>query len=120
MMRHFSAMLSTETQPIEVTRHNISTLVTERMKYKEVPLPFVDLQGDLKESVDLADDETADAQNSVDAMGQVVVACLTKNQRSKNQLRQRRKLDSRKNQAAPKNIQQLHQPLISTIFRRAL
>ena len=65
MMSHFSAMLRTEAQPIEVTSHSIATLVTERRRYKEVPLPLVDLKGELKAAIDVAEDEPVDAQTSI-------------------------------------------------------
>ena len=42
--------------------HNISTLVTERRRYKEVLLPFFDLKGDLKESVGFPEDESGEAE----------------------------------------------------------
>ena len=75
-MAHFSDMLSTETQPVEVTRHNISTLVTERRWYKEVPLPLVDLKGNLKDSNDDPVHELDEGE--VAAMGHVNVMTLTK------------------------------------------
>ena len=73
LMAHFSALLSTEEHPVDVNRNTIATLVTERRRYKEVPLPFVDLKGNLK------DDEPVDEseEGEVDAMGHVIVTTPT-------------------------------------------
>ena len=74
LMAHFSTLLSTEDNPVDVNRNNISTLVTERRRYKEVPLPLVDLKGNLK------DDEPLDEleEGEVDVMGNVIVTTPTK------------------------------------------
>ena len=74
LMAHFSALLSTEEHPVDVNRNNIATLVTERRRYKEVPLPLVDLKGNLK------DDEPVDEleEGEVDGMGHVIVTTPTK------------------------------------------
>ena len=74
LMAHFSSLLSTEDNPVDVNRNNIATLVTERRRYKEVPLPLVDLKGNLK------DDEPLDEleEGEVDGMGNVIVTTPTK------------------------------------------
>ena len=71
---HFSALLSTEEHPVDVNRNTIATLVTARRRYKEVPVPFVDLKGNLK------DDEPVDEleEGEVDAMGHIIVPTPTK------------------------------------------
>ena len=81
LMNHFSVMLITETNPVEVTPHTISTLGTESRQNKESLPPLVDLKGICDDAEDKAEENTVPDSIFVDAMRihNIVISSPTKN-----------------------------------------
>ena len=116
LMAHFSTLLSTEDNPVDVNRNNIATLVTERRRYKEVPLPLVDLKGNLK------DDEPLDEleEGEVDVMGNVIVTTPTKKPKTTKTTQKKGEASSSTTAKRNKNVTWLWLPQMHRAWNRNL